>query len=126
MRQYEGELTLSFEGDNSLIDIPFVVFSTPVTATLHYEIREDNCVEITGEISFSLKGECSRCLCETEQRFEGEVDALFTPGKSDGETYSYQNGIVDLSEALRDSLLFALPQQLLCSENCLAPDYNEF
>lgn len=125
LRQYEGDITFTFDGDNSLIDIPTVIFSKPVTAWLHYEIREDNCVEITGELNFSLKGECSRCLSETEQDFVGEVDALFAPRKSDGETYSYQNGIVDLSEALRDSLLFALPRQLLCSETCLAPEYNE-
>lgn len=125
LRQYDGDLTFTFEGDNALIDIPTVVFSTPVTAQLHYEIREDNCVEITGGLRFSLKGECSRCLSETEQQFSGEVDALFTPGKSDGETYSYRNGILDLDEVLRDSLLFALPRQLLCSETCLAPEYNE-
>lgn len=125
MRQYEGDLTFEFEGDNALIDIPTVTFSSPVTARLHYEIREDNCVEITGELRFSLKGECSRCLSETEQSFEEEIEILFVPRRSDGEEYSYQNGIVDLSEALRDSLSFALPKRLLCSENCLAPAYQE-
>ena len=63
--KYTGTLDFEFEGDASLIDIPFVSFSTPVHAVLDYEIFEDNSVEVKGELSFTLEGACSRCLKPT-------------------------------------------------------------
>ena len=112
-KNYEGTLEFEFEADQSWNDIPYVAFSTPVKAALRYEILEDNSVEIEGSVSFSLKGACSRCLAETEQRFTGEANATFVSGKADGEEYSYF-GNVDLREFLRDAVMFALPTRLLC------------
>ena len=39
--------------------------------------------------------------------------------------FVYRNGIVDLGEFLRDTVLFALPSALFCAEGCSAPEYNE-
>ena len=124
-KKYAGELYDSFEGDGSLIGIPFVAFSSPVEARLHYEILEDDSVEISGVISFTLKGSCSRCLKETERRIEGEAEGYFVPDGERGEDYSYSNGVIDFDEFLRDSILFIMPARLVCSETCAAPDYKE-
>ena len=125
--KYTGTLDFEFEGDASLIDIPFVSFSTPVHAVLDYEIFEDNSVEVRGELSFTLEGACSRCLKQTEEHIVSEAEALFVPkgGKTEEEDYTYRNGIVDLGEFLRDTVLFALPSALFCAEGCSAPEYNE-
>lgn len=125
--KYTGTLDFEFEGDASLIDIPFVSFSTPVHAVLDYEIFEDNSVEVKGEISFTLEGACSRCLKPTKEHIVSEAEALFVPkgGKAEEEDYTYRNGIVDLGEFLRDTVLFALPSALFCAEGCSAPEYNE-
>ena len=112
-KNYEGKLEFEFEADESLLDIPFVKFSTPVKAELFYEIMEDNSVEIEGTVSFTLKGACSRCLSEAERRFTGEAIATFVPGKPQDEEYNYF-GSVDLNEFLRDAVMFALPSRLLC------------
>ena len=122
---YEGELDFEFEGDESLISVPYVTFSAPVAAHLHFEIFEDDCVDVTGKVTFSLKGLCSRCLSETQQTFEAEVDATFTPTRSDGEEYEYRNGIVNLEELLRDTLLIAFPSRLECDECAEQIDQNE-
>ena len=126
-RKYTGTLDFEFEGDASLIDIPFVSFSTPVHAVLDYEIFEDNSVEVKGELSFTLEGACSRCLKPTKEHIVSEAEALFVPkgGKAEEEDYTYRNGIVDLGEFLRDTVLFALPSALFCAEGCSAPEYNE-
>ena len=126
-RKYTGTLDFEFEGDASLIDIPFVSFSTPVHAVLDYEIFEDNSVEVKGELSFTLEGACSRCLKPTKEHVLTEAEALFVPkgGKAEEEDYTYRNGIVDLGEFLRDTVLFALPSALFCAEGCSAPEYNE-
>ena len=125
--KYTGTLDFEFEGDASLIDIPFVSFSTPVHAVLDYEIFEDNSVEVKGELSFTLEGACSRCLKPTKEHILTEAEALFVPkgGKAEEEDYTYRNGIVDLGEFLRDTVLFALPSALFCPEGCSAPEYNE-
>ena len=125
--KYTGTLDFEFEGDASLIDIPFVSFSTPVHAVLDYEIFEDNSVEVKGELSFTLEGACSRCLKPTKEHVLTEAEALFVPkgGKAEEEDYTYRNGIVDLGEFLRDTVLFALPSALFCPEGCSAPEYNE-
>lgn len=114
--KYEGTLAFEYEPEEGLLDIPFVAFSSPVKAELRYEILEDDKVEVTGKIFFSLKGACSRCLEPAEQHFEGEVEGLFETPEGDGETYGYRN-TVKLGELLRDALLFALPPRLLCG-NC--------
>ena len=125
--KYTGTLDFEFEGDASLIDIPFVSFSTPVHAVLDYEIFEDNSVEVKGELSFTLEGACSRCLKPTKEHIVSEAEALFVPkgGKAEEEDCTYRNGIVDLGEFLRDTVLFALPSALFCAEGCSAPEYNE-
>ena len=125
--KYTGTLDFEFESDASLIDIPFVSFSTPVHAVLDYEIFEDNSVEVKGELSFTLEGACSRCLKPTKEHVLTEAEALFVPkgGKAEEEDYTYRNGIVDLGEFLCDTVLFALPSALFCAEGCSAPEYNE-
>ena len=126
-RKYTGELNFEFEGDDSLIDIPFVCFSSPVRCRLRFEIYEDNSVGVAGELSFSLKGACSRCLKETENCISYETEVLFVPQgkKADEADYIYKNGIVELDEFLRDTVLFALPSALHCPEGCSAPEYNQ-
>ena len=111
--------------DVRLIDIPFVSFSTPVHAVLDYEIFEDNSVEVKGELSFTLEGACSRCLKPTKEHVLTEAEALFVPqgSKAEEDDYTYRNGIVDLGEFLRDTVLFALPSALFCAEGCSAPEY---
>lgn len=122
--KYEGDLVFETEGDDSLIDIPYVAFSSRLKWLVHYEILEDDTVEVTGKVSFSLKGLCSRCLSETEQTFSGRSEGCFSPEEGE-EDYSYKNGVIDLDEFLRDAVLDALPQRLICGETCVPPKYKE-
>lgn len=122
-KKYAGDLSFGYDEDDGLIDIPYVKFSSPVSVSLHYEILEDDSVEITGSIAFSLKGACSRCLSETEQRFSGEVDAYFVTHGGEEEDYRYQNGVIDLRDCLKDAVLLALPPRLVCGENCVVPSW---
>ncbi len=120
-KKFSDELSFEYEADEALLDIPFVSFSSPVKAVVRYEILKNDDVEISGEIRFSLKGDCSRCLNDTEREFPQEINGLFVSGEGDGESYGYRNGVLDLEEFLRDSLLVALPTRLLCTA-CMAAD----
>lgn len=124
-KKYAGELRFGFDPDPTLVDIPYVAFSSPVEADLHYEILEGDWVEVKGTLSFSLKGLCSRCLKETEQRLTAEAEGCFIPEGNGSDDYAYRNGIVDLTEFLRDAVLGALPNGLYCSDTCSAPEYDK-
>lgn len=112
-KNFTGELGFTFDAEQNLIDIPYVEFSSPVKAELKYEIFSDDEVEVTGRISFSIKGLCSRCLSEAEKEISYGAEGVFSPAPKN-EEYGYSNGFVDLGEFLRDSVLFALPSRLLC------------
>ena len=110
----EGALAFSFAPEADLLEIPFVRFEGDVKAELTYRIFEDDSVEVAGKLSFALCGACSRCLKETRADLAGDVSGFFLPGESDGENYGYRFRKIDLTELLRDSLMFALPSRLLC------------
>ena len=112
-REYAGEVRFSFEADEGLLDLPNVRFASCVQAALRYAISEDGSVQVEGTIAFTLEGLCSRCLDEAEMHICEDVQAVFTAGKPKDEEYGYR-GIVDLTEFMRDSVLFALPSRLLC------------
>ena len=124
LHKLEGDLAFETPADESLIDVPFVSFSSPVLVTVHYEILDDGKVEVRGSVKFSLKGLCSRCMKETEQEITGELDALFVPNGQDGEDYAYTNGRLQLDEAVRDAVTFALPNSFLCGDDCEIPVFH--
>ena len=112
-----GRLEFEYEAPENLIDIPFVKFSSPVKVEVEYELFEDDSLELRGKILYTLEGQCSRCLKETSERVEGELDAYFQPFKG-GEDYAYSGGVIDLTNAVNDAIMSSMPRTLSCGENC--------
>lgn len=92
-------------------------FSSPVKVEAEYELFEDDSLELRGKILYTLEGQCSKCLKETSERVEGELDAYFQPFK-DGEDYAYSGGVIDLTNAVNDAIMSSMPRTLSCGENC--------
>ena len=124
-KKYAGDLAFEYEGEQSLIDSPYAAFSAPVGVNLHYEILEDDSVEITGCVTFTLKGCCSRCLNAAEQTFSGELDAYFVPRGGESEDYRYTGGVIDLRDCLNDAVMLSLPARLVCGKNCIPLEWKE-
>jgi hypothetical protein len=116
-KKYSGRLEFEYEAPENLIDIPFVKFSSPVKVEAEYELFEDDSLELRGKILYTLEGQCSRCLKETSERVEGELDAYFQPFKG-GEDYAYSGGVIDLTNAVNDAIMSSMPRTLSCGENC--------
>ena len=116
-KKYSGTREFEYEAPENLIDIPFVKFSSPVKVEAEYELFEDDSLELRGKILYTLEGQCSRCLKETSERVEGELDAYFQPFK-DGEDYAYSGGVIDLTNAVNDAIMSSMPRTLSCGENC--------
>ena len=123
-KKYSGSMEFSYTAPEELLDIPFVKFATPITVKFDYELYEDDSLEIRGSISYRLEGQCSRCLQETSQEIEGEIDAYFQPVKN-AEDYTYTNGVVDLTKAVNEAIMASLPFTLSCGEECEGISFYE-
>jgi uncharacterized protein len=75
-----------------------------------------------GQLHSQAQLECARCLETFSQPIDFHLEAQFglPPIKSQGEpTFPIGvNGILDLTEALREQILLALPMQPLCKPDC--------
>ena len=123
-KKYTGDMEFEYSAPESLIDIPFVKFATPIKIAFSYELYEDDSLEIRGKVSYGIEGQCSRCLKETAQTIEGELDAYFQPFK-DCEDYSYTHGIVDLKKAVEEAVMASLPFNLSCGDECEGLSYSD-
>lgn len=115
LKQYRGRLNFSFQAASDLIDIPYVKFSTPVHVEGEFFLLEDDSVEVEATLSYGLKGLCSRCLREAEAKITYVMHEYFV-SEDNGEDYIYENGVVDLRQALQDAVLLSLPSRLLCGQ----------
>ena len=116
-KRYNGEMEFSYEVPMELMPIPFVSFDGPAKVTFIYDLYEDDSFEIRGTVVFGLKGQCSRCLKDASVKVEGVLDAYFQPTK-DAEDYSYFGGIVDITKAVEDAIMVAMPYTLSCDSDC--------
>lgn len=116
-KSFSGTVKFDYAAPGNLIDIPFVKFSAPVKVEAEYVIFEDDSVEVKGKVVYDLAGQCSRCLQETSQHREGEIDAYFQPFVG-GEDYSYFGGVIDLTDAVNDAIMASLPYALSCGKDC--------
>ena len=122
-KAYSGSMQFDYLPDDDLLDIPFVTFDGAVRVEIEYELFEDDSLEVRGSVKYRLHGQCARCLQETAEDFEGEVDAYFVPRRTE-EDYSYENGKVDLTEAIRDAITASLPFSLYCKDDCQMISYD--
>jgi uncharacterized protein len=110
-----------------------ISFASP----LHLDIRVriiSNFVEASGKIGTSVNLACSRCLVPFTQEIVTPFEALYTEEvpdpelpEADGEIELTSEAIdvfpilgkqMDLSEAIREQVLLALPVRPLCREDC--------
>ncbi len=71
---------------------------------------------IDAEIKFTLKGECTRCLAETERTFTAELKEEVD--ETDPDSYKVVNDTVNLSKMVDDKILMTVPVSFLCKEDC--------
>ena len=125
LKEYTGTAEFTFEPEAALIDIPYVSFDGNAVARISYEIFEDGAVEVKGDVSYRLKGLCSRCLKETATDVKSCVDAVYLT-EDNGEDYAYDGNKIDLSELFKDTIVFGMPGALSGGDGCKGvPDGTE-
>lgn len=83
-----------------------------------------NVYSLTGTLQSRYTSVCARCLAPASIAVETTIAERFEPEQPetvrnpDLECYRYAGHVIDIGQALRDNLLLALPQRLLCREDC--------
>ena len=67
-----------------------------------------------------LSGPCVRCLADASQRIEVDAREVDQPASRDEELLSpyVSEAVLDLSGWAHDALVLALPQQVVCRDDC--------
>lgn len=117
----EGKLISGFcfvvPKEEGIIPIPGVEFDGDITVSGEVEIVGKD-VYVDAEISYGLKGECSRCGREATDRVVQPINVKFVLSNPQEDDYCYNSGLVDLSVPVREFLLAGFPYVLLCKEDC--------
>lgn len=93
---------------------------SPISLGIRLEGVGDG-VLATGTAGVMLRGECARCLTETEAEADVDLQELFLfPGTDpdDSEASRVEGDFVDLEPVLRDAVVLDLPFIPLCREDC--------
>ena len=113
-RSGKTEESFFFEYDADIdVAIPDTKLMLPVKVQGTVFITGNNSAEAEGEIVFTLKGACTRCLAETEKTFTADFNEVFG---EDG--YPIVNGKIDLSKSVDDIIIMNTPVAFLCKDDC--------
>ena len=77
-------------------------------------------VGVKAEIRAKVESLCARCREKVVRPIVAEMDAEFArvPDSENPDQYAFEGTTVDLSQAIRDALILALPFRFLCKEEC--------
>ena len=75
---------------------------------------------VTADITGQLEAKCYRCLKKIVRPFLINMDVDFEPANSSEslESYKYKGHILDISQAVIDTIYVNIPQRMLCDEKC--------
>ncbi len=93
-------------------------------AKIVYPIKVEGNVNLTGnhsafvqgEICVLLKGECTRCLKETQKNYVFDFAEQLEENAEQG--YSVEKDRIDLTKIVADAISMNLPLNFLCKEDC--------
>jgi uncharacterized protein len=92
----------------------------PITADFTLQNGGD-LILLTGKIVFTVKGQCARCLKEMTLETTAPLEERFFPEGTENleeDAFTYKYDLVDVTDALRESLLLAVPARMLCKPDC--------
>jgi len=111
----EGEFSLVYTPERQLLDLPNAVIDggVNVSVTVRLAGRDAN---VEGEVSFTVKGECSRCLEDATVTVTEPFWAEYS--MSAGAELPIKAGLIDLTEPVEETVITACPLVIYCTEDC--------
>ena len=112
----ECDFFFEYEPEKDLISLPGAEIVLPVKVNGDIAVTEDGAAVVRGEVSFSVSGECTRCLKKTVNDYVFPFEEEVFKNNPDG--YSIVNDKVNLAEIVDDVIATEFPINFLCSEDC--------
>ena len=114
--QDRKDFFFEYSGENSEIEIPYGQIVYPIKINGSVELTGNHSAYVSGEISVTLKGECTRCLKETQKDFVFDFAEQLEENAEQG--YSVEKDRIDLTKIVLDAIVMELPLNFLCKEDC--------
>lgn len=89
----------------------------PVHVVLHLEALSDG-IAVSGVASAHWHGECRRCLAPVSEEAHVDIDELYQIVLTDPDAYPIENDQLMLLPMVRENILVAVPQWLVCRPDC--------
>lgn len=105
-----------YSPETELLDLPNANIVLPISVNGTVTITGEHSAYLDGEVVFSVKGECTRCLKDTEKEYALNFQEGVESNNPDG--YPVKNDTVDLRPIVDDLIAINSPVTFLCSEDC--------
>jgi uncharacterized protein len=117
------ETRAELAGDDPLFEGLQVVLADPVRVAGRLQAAGEGRFYWRGRLATRVAGECRRCLVPVALPVEAEIDALFSrdaDALEDPNSYPLARDAteIDLRPAVREELLLAVPQWVVCRDEC--------
>ena len=118
----EESFFFEYTPENQLLDMPNGELLTPVKISGEITLTDRHSAYVEGEITFTLEGECTRCLKQTSKKYSAFFAEQLEQGSDEG--YPLVNDKIDLSKIVEDAILINMPVSFLCKEDCKGMCFN--
>ena len=105
-----------YSPETELCDVPNAKIVLPIKISGTVTLTGEHSAYIDGEAVFSIAGECTRCLKDTENFYAISFQEQVEENNPDG--YQVKNDTVDLRTIVDDAVMINSPVSFLCDENC--------
>ena len=110
---------LVIQANNDILSGMIASFSSDIEVEGTFVIDKDN-VYIDSIMNYSITFGCDRCLSDVKKDLNVRLTASFyLEGEEEIEGYySYNNNLIDLTQAVEQEIILNLPTRVLCKPDC--------
>ena len=112
----EESFFFEYSPETQLLDMPNAKLILPVKISGEITITDRHSAYVEGEVAFTIKGECTRCLAETEREFVVNFAEQVDQENENG--YTVVNDRIDLTKIVDDAIIINAPVSFLCKDDC--------
>ena len=114
----ESPFSFGFTPDKEMLGLPNSRFSDTARIEGVCEVYPDKAF-LSGKLTFTIEGECSRCLSPAKKTVEVEFDEEFRPAPcSDENVNVYYKNVLDVGALASQLILTNLPYVIYCKDGC--------
>lgn len=111
----EQSFYFEYESANELSTLPEVKVASPIKVSGNVTLLNAHSAYVECDVNFTLIGECTRCLKQTEKSFTAELDFECD---AESELVKVVNDKILLDKIVEDTVILNMPINFLCKADC--------